>query len=205
MREVAAYLLDHEHFAGVPPTALVSCHDSGPLPSEYSKIGSLQVGALCWSPAHPVLVSRLPSALPWLSPIADADQAPSSGTQLFFLTAHHQLCIHACRRLLRRKGIAKSGACPSFPCMRCTRLRCWTCAWAIATAMEVAASLNLSHFSAVPSQVWSSWKLSWAPYISGLMPGSPVLGGLPLPTTMRVWQVWAWRTDCIDQTKLLHV
>ena len=46
VREVAAYLLDHEHFAGVPPTALVSCHDSGPLPSEYSKIGSLQVGAL---------------------------------------------------------------------------------------------------------------------------------------------------------------
>ena len=53
MREVAAYLLDHEHFAGVPPTALVSCHDSGPLPSEYSKIGSLQVCALCCTPSHP--------------------------------------------------------------------------------------------------------------------------------------------------------
>ena len=43
---MAAYLLDHERFAGVPPTALVSCHDSGPAPPEYSKIGSLQV----WAP-----------------------------------------------------------------------------------------------------------------------------------------------------------
>jgi hypothetical protein len=42
-REVAAFLLDHEHFAGVPPTALVSCRDGGPMPCEATKIGSLQV------------------------------------------------------------------------------------------------------------------------------------------------------------------
>lgn len=29
VREVAAYLLDHDHFAGVPPTALVSCRVNG--------------------------------------------------------------------------------------------------------------------------------------------------------------------------------
>lgn len=47
MREVAAFLLDHDHFAGVPPTALVSCQE---LPQAKSasavpeaKIGSLQV------------------------------------------------------------------------------------------------------------------------------------------------------------------
>ena len=42
VREVAAFLLDHGHFAGVPPTALVSCRDAGPGPCEAAKIGSLQ-------------------------------------------------------------------------------------------------------------------------------------------------------------------
>jgi hypothetical protein len=43
MREVAAFLLDHDHFAGVPPTALVSCHDSSAFPCDGAKVGSLQV------------------------------------------------------------------------------------------------------------------------------------------------------------------
>ena len=43
MREVAAFLLDHDHFAGVPPTALVSCHAGSEDASEGSKVGSLQV------------------------------------------------------------------------------------------------------------------------------------------------------------------
>ena len=33
VREVAAFVLDHQHFAGVPPTALVSCQQVGPLAS----------------------------------------------------------------------------------------------------------------------------------------------------------------------------
>lgn len=47
VREVAAFLLDDEHFAGVPPTALVSCQKMAkPSPSSdvrEAKIGSLQV------------------------------------------------------------------------------------------------------------------------------------------------------------------
>lgn len=44
MREVAAFLLDHDHFAGVPPTALVSCHAGTEADSaEGAKVGSLQV------------------------------------------------------------------------------------------------------------------------------------------------------------------
>lgn len=43
VREVAAFLLDHGHFAGVPPTALVSCHNSGSPAGDKGKVGSLQV------------------------------------------------------------------------------------------------------------------------------------------------------------------
>ena len=48
VREVAAFLLDHGHFAGVPPTALVSCRETSLLASRHvaandAKIGSLQV------------------------------------------------------------------------------------------------------------------------------------------------------------------
>ena len=43
VREVAAFLLDHEHFAGVPPTALVSCHNSCSPAGDEGKVGSLQV------------------------------------------------------------------------------------------------------------------------------------------------------------------
>ena len=43
VREVAAFLLDHEHFAGVPPTALVSCHASASPAGADGKVGSLQV------------------------------------------------------------------------------------------------------------------------------------------------------------------
>ena len=43
MREVAAFVLDHDHFAGVPPTALVSCHDTSAFSCEGGKVGSLQV------------------------------------------------------------------------------------------------------------------------------------------------------------------
>ena len=43
VREVAAFLLDHEHFAGVPPTALVSCHTSASPAGTDGKVGSLQV------------------------------------------------------------------------------------------------------------------------------------------------------------------
>jgi hypothetical protein len=44
VREVAAFLLDHGHFSGVPPTALVSCHEmsSNPVLPVEAKIGSLQ-------------------------------------------------------------------------------------------------------------------------------------------------------------------
>ncbi|CAL8472363.1 g11906 [Coccomyxa elongata] len=42
MREVAAFLLDHDHFAGVPPTALVSCHAGSEAASDGAKVGSLQ-------------------------------------------------------------------------------------------------------------------------------------------------------------------
>ncbi|CAL5224925.1 g7694 [Coccomyxa viridis] len=42
VREVAAFLLDHHHFAGVPPTALVSCHASASPASADGKVGSLQ-------------------------------------------------------------------------------------------------------------------------------------------------------------------
>ena len=46
-REVAAYLLDHEGFSGVPPTALVSCHTKDGLANALGaaevKVGSLQV------------------------------------------------------------------------------------------------------------------------------------------------------------------
>lgn len=45
VREVAAFLLDHHHFAGVPPTALVSCHASASPASADGKVGSLQVRA----------------------------------------------------------------------------------------------------------------------------------------------------------------
>ena len=38
--QVAAYLLDHEHFAGVPPTALAACRQD--LSTGESKVGSLQ-------------------------------------------------------------------------------------------------------------------------------------------------------------------
>ena len=38
--QVAAYLLDHEHFSSVPPTALVSCRQD--LASGETKLGSLQ-------------------------------------------------------------------------------------------------------------------------------------------------------------------
>jgi hypothetical protein len=41
VREVAAYLLDHDHFAGVPPTALVSCFVNQPTGGAV-KVGSLQ-------------------------------------------------------------------------------------------------------------------------------------------------------------------
>ncbi len=46
-REVAAFLLDHGHFAGVPPTALVSCQElpkTSSSTSSEAKVGSLQVG-----------------------------------------------------------------------------------------------------------------------------------------------------------------
>jgi len=47
VREVAAFLLDHGHFSGVPPTALVSCHEMSTLANPEvplaAKIGSLQV------------------------------------------------------------------------------------------------------------------------------------------------------------------
>ena len=48
VREVAAFLLDHDHFSGVPPTALVSCQEmpkaqSASVHSTETKIGSLQV------------------------------------------------------------------------------------------------------------------------------------------------------------------
>jgi len=46
VREVAAFLLDHGHFSGVPPTALVSCHEMSTLANPEvplaAKIGSLQ-------------------------------------------------------------------------------------------------------------------------------------------------------------------
>lgn len=41
VREVAAYLLDHENFASVPATALVTCHVNGNLENS-TKVGSLQ-------------------------------------------------------------------------------------------------------------------------------------------------------------------
>ena len=50
VREVAAFLLDHEHFAGVPPTALVSCHASASPTGADGKVGSLQVRAWPWHP-----------------------------------------------------------------------------------------------------------------------------------------------------------
>jgi hypothetical protein len=45
VREVAAYVLDHGHFSGVPPTALVSAYvsdDSGSGTGGAVKVGSLQ-------------------------------------------------------------------------------------------------------------------------------------------------------------------
>ena len=59
MREVAAFLLDHGHFAGVPPTALVSCQESASLKSDTisiseAKIGSLQVIS-AFSPSQSLL------------------------------------------------------------------------------------------------------------------------------------------------------
>ena len=45
VREVAAYVLDHGHFSGVPPTALVSAYVSGESSTGTSgavKVGSLQ-------------------------------------------------------------------------------------------------------------------------------------------------------------------
>ena len=49
VREVAAFLLDHEHFSGVPPTAMVTCLQrrnsadiSGAVSLKDAKLGSLQ-------------------------------------------------------------------------------------------------------------------------------------------------------------------
>ena len=49
VREVAAFLLDHQHFSGVPPTAMVTCLQrrpsadiSGAISLEEAKLGSLQ-------------------------------------------------------------------------------------------------------------------------------------------------------------------
>lgn len=47
IREVAAYVLDHGHFAGVPPTAMVTCQPnmlpgSAGASAHGVKVGSLQ-------------------------------------------------------------------------------------------------------------------------------------------------------------------
>ena len=42
--QVAAYLLDHGHFSGVPPTALVSCKQDQGLPG--LEVGEVKVGSL---------------------------------------------------------------------------------------------------------------------------------------------------------------
>lgn len=49
VREVAAFLLDHQHFSGVPPTAMVTCLQrrpsadiTGAVSLEEAKLGSLQ-------------------------------------------------------------------------------------------------------------------------------------------------------------------
>ena len=49
VREVAAFLLDHQHFSGVPPTAMVTCLQRRPsadiadaVSLEEAKLGSLQ-------------------------------------------------------------------------------------------------------------------------------------------------------------------
>ncbi len=47
IREVAAYVLDHRHFAGVPPTAMVTCQphmlpDGGASGVAGVKVASLQ-------------------------------------------------------------------------------------------------------------------------------------------------------------------
>lgn len=49
VREVAAFLLDHDHFAGVPPTAMVTCLQrrpsadiGGAVSLKDAKLGSLQ-------------------------------------------------------------------------------------------------------------------------------------------------------------------
>ena len=44
VREVAAFVLDHQHFAGVPPTALVSCQQVGPLASAEG----FMLVCVCW-------------------------------------------------------------------------------------------------------------------------------------------------------------
>ena len=47
VREVAAFVLDHGHFSGVPPTALVSCQEMSRTQADSfgseAKVGSLQV------------------------------------------------------------------------------------------------------------------------------------------------------------------
>jgi len=46
VREVAAYVLDHGHFSGVPPTALVSAYVSGDTASGTGTGGAVKVGSL---------------------------------------------------------------------------------------------------------------------------------------------------------------
>lgn len=65
VREVAAYVLDHDHFAGVPPTALVTCfvNAEGGVSSQpcgERKVGSLQQFVVAESDCE----ERGPSAFP---------------------------------------------------------------------------------------------------------------------------------------------
>lgn len=46
VREVAAYVLDHGHFSGVPPTALVSAYVSEDSSSSSGTGGAVKVGSL---------------------------------------------------------------------------------------------------------------------------------------------------------------
>jgi len=66
VREVAAFLLDHEHFAGVPPTALVSCYNSSSPVGDKGKVGSLQVHVqICQKcQLHAFLSGALPHSQP---------------------------------------------------------------------------------------------------------------------------------------------
>ena len=107
-REVAAYVLDHGHFAGVPPTAMVTCQPNmlpGSLGSSVhgAKVGSLQQ----FVPATTDCEEQGPSAFPvhevhkiaqvcglsqWLT-WCNASSRHLPSACCFFLTARIQLCL----------------------------------------------------------------------------------------------------------------